>query len=482
MTALVPLALIGWVAVALLLFARLPRTHALVAVIVLGVLLLPEVHAVPRVAGAPGPLSFPGFKLTKLNAIAYAALAGSLLFDRRRWLAFRPHWIDLPVLVWCVCPVFSSLANDLGLYDGVAEALDQTLAWGVPYLLGRLYLGDPAGMRLLAVGVVLGGLLYVPLCLYEMRMSPQLHNLLYGFHQHEFQQTIRLGGYRPMAFMEHGLAVGLWMTAATLLAFWLYWTKSVPRLPLAPSGPRPSMLWAVLILVAVAVLCRSTGALALGAAGFAVLLLSRWEKAPVALAVLLAAAPLYVGLRASSAWSGEELVGWLGANYDEGRAQSLDFRLENEDCLVDKALEQPVFGWGGWGRSRIHDDEGKDVSVADGVWIIALGERGFVGLAALGLTVLLPAARFAWKYPPRRWSEPALAPAAAGAVLLALYAIDCLMNAMINPVYLLAAGGVAGLTCRTIPEAPAVRPAAVGRARPQRVAASGARAGEPAAV
>ena len=116
-----------------------------------------------------------------------------------------------------------------------------------------------------------------------------------------------------------------------------------------------------------------------------------------------------------------------------------------------RALENPVFGWGGWGRSRVHDAAGKEATVADGLWIIALGERGFVGLVALGLTLLLPAARFAWLYPPRRWSEPAVAPAAAAAVLLALYAIDCLMNAMVNPVYLLAAGGLAGLTCPNVP-------------------------------
>jgi O-antigen ligase len=212
------------------------------------------------------------------------------------------------------------------------------------------------------------------------------------------------------------------------------------------------MLWAVITLLLTAVLCRSTGALALGAVGYLTLALSQWMRAPIAPILLLAVPPLYVGLRTSSLWSGEEAVGWLGANFDEGRAQSLDFRLENENQLVDKALENPVFGWGGWGRSRIRDAEGKEATVADGLWIIALGERGFVGLVALGLTLLLPAARFARAFPPRRWSEPAVAPAAAAAVVLMLFAIDCLMNAMVNPVYLLAAGGLAGLIC---PNAPA---------------------------
>ena len=37
------------------------------------------------------------------------------------------------------------------------------------------------------------------------------------------------------------------------------------------------------------------------------------------------------------------------------------------------ALDRPVFGWGGWGRSRLHDDQGRDVSVTDGLCIISAG-------------------------------------------------------------------------------------------------------------
>src|SRR6202044_409173 len=106
----------------------------------------------------------------------------SLLFDGRRWVTFRTRWFDLPVIVLCICPLISSLTNDLGLRDGIAEARYQTIVWGIPYLMGRIYLGDPAGLRALTLGIVLGGMLYVPFCLIELRMSPQLHRLLYGFH------------------------------------------------------------------------------------------------------------------------------------------------------------------------------------------------------------------------------------------------------------------------------------------------------------
>ena len=44
--------------------------------------------------------------------------------------------------------------------------------WAVPYLIGRLYFGSPEGIRELAIGIVIGGLLCILPCLYEMKMSP----------------------------------------------------------------------------------------------------------------------------------------------------------------------------------------------------------------------------------------------------------------------------------------------------------------------
>ena len=66
---------------------------------------------------------------------------------------------------------------------------------------------DPASQRTLLISIFIGGLLYVPLCLFEIRMSPQLHKLVYGFHQHIFAQTFRFEGWRPTVFLQHGLAV-----------------------------------------------------------------------------------------------------------------------------------------------------------------------------------------------------------------------------------------------------------------------------------
>ena len=72
---------------------------------------------------------------------------------------------------------------------------------------------------------------------------------------------------------------------------------------------------------------------------------------------------------------------------DRDRAQSLEYRFDNEDILLRRASARPLFGWGRFGRSRVYDaDTGKDLSVTDGRWIIDLGQFGLIGfLCEFGL-------------------------------------------------------------------------------------------------
>ena len=49
------------------------------------------------------------------------------------------------------------------------------------------------------------------------------------------------------------------------------------------------------------------------------------------------------------------------------------------------------FGWGGWGRSRIIDEYGRDISLTDGHWIIALGQGGWTCyISEFGLLAMAP--------------------------------------------------------------------------------------------
>ena len=133
------------------------------------------------------------------------------------------------------------------------------------------------------------------------------------------------------------------------------------------------------------------------------------------------------------------------AKINEDRAESLQFRLDNETILVEKAMVRPVFGWAGWGRSRVYNDLGEDISTTDGLWIITLGQYGLFGLSMLVLSILGPGMYFVFTVPPEKWRTPEYAPMAALSILLGLYMVDNLLNAMVNPIFILTAGSLAGV-------------------------------------
>src|SRR5438094_9604744 len=168
--------------------------------------------------GATQAFTIPMVVFLKLVVLSLSLLVASLCLDFRRWKAFRPAWFDLPMFVWCICPFFSSMTNEPppnGLapwWDGFSQTRFQIIVWGVPYLMGRLYFTDLDKIRELAIGIFVGGVIYIPFCLFEVRFSPQLHRTVYGFEQHDFVQTmLAAGSYRPMVFMEHGLALDVGM-------------------------------------------------------------------------------------------------------------------------------------------------------------------------------------------------------------------------------------------------------------------------------
>jgi len=386
-----------------------------------------------------GAITLPGLPdLTKVTATSFGALLGVVIFDAGRLIRYRFSWVDIPVIAWCLAPMASSITNKLGAYDGASEVLAQLATWGVPYLIGRLYFDSLAAMRELALAIVVGGLIYVPLCAFELRMSPQLHRLVYGYHPSEFVMTLRFGGYRPMVFMQHGLMVGLWMVSAALVAYWLWLSGAVKKL-----FAFPITLW-VIVLFVFAVLTKSAGALGLLAGGVGLLYVTKVTKQPVFILIAVLIAPVYIVARAGGKWDAHQMVEFA-AMIDEERSQSIAVRLENEDRLARRAAEKSLFGWGGWGNWRVLDEEtGRDITISDGMWIITYGKRGVVGLVAFLATLLLPVLLLLWRVKAAQWASPAAAPAAALAVLLIIFSLDNLLNAMLNPIFMLGAGALSG--------------------------------------
>jgi tetratricopeptide (TPR) repeat protein len=424
------IALLGWVPCVIIMFALIPARTATATAVVGAWLLLP-----------PFVLVFTGLPdYAKSTAATAGVLLGTLIFDPVRLLSFRPRWFDLPMLLFCFCGVASSLQNGLELYDGLADAQGQFLTWGLPYLIGRLYFGNPDDLRFFAVAMVIGGLSYVLPCLYEIRMSPTFMGLIYGAWSY---QGTRLGGFRPNVFFLTGLELGMWMTAASLAGWWLWRCGSLKKIGQFPFG---SVL--LPILIGTTILCRSTGALALLACGMMLLWFSVRVRTKLLLASLLFVAPLYVTVRVTNLWSGKQAVNLAESLVGQARAESLEYRFICENLLITKAVEQPVFGWGGWGRSAAYFGANTPWAKrvpTDGLWIIILGTKGYVGLTLLYLTLSLPAALFVRRFPARQWGDPRVAAGSLATVLLILYTVDCLMNGFPNMIYVTLAGGLIGL-------------------------------------
>jgi len=447
----VDIALLGWIPLVLVIFSVVPPGRAVIASFLGAWMFLP-------MAGYDLP-GLPDY--TKTSVATYAVVVAIVLFDAGRLGKFRPSLLDLPMAVWCGVSFFSSVSAGYGAYDGLSALLSKIVDWGLPYLIGRLYLTDLKSMRDLAMGLFIGGLVYLPLCLFEIRMSPQLHVLVYGFHQHSFEQSIRGDAYRPTVFMQHGLAVGMFMCTSALAGFWLWRCKSVRSLYGVP------MVWLVLAVAVVAVMCRSTGSTVLLLVGATVLAATRSLRTSVAAFLLMLAPIVYLFSRTVGGWSGQLLVD-LASLISEFRAGSIATRLASESALWQAVQPRLLVGSGRFEFAGVRLEEGANAIIPDGMWLIALASNGLIGLAAFVAVLLAPPLAFLRKAPGKVWGSAAAAPAAAIAVCLALYMCDSLFNAMLNPVFVLAAGGLTSVV------AASRRAPQVAKARPKEPRVSGA--------
>lgn len=426
MNLIIDLALIGFIPFALLVYAGLPPRRAVVVLLLTGWLFLPQGGL--KIAGLPA--------YSKATATCGVTLLGSMLFDLAKWRSLRLRWFDLPVVILCLCPLASSISMELGVYDGISASFAKVIIWGCPYVLGRLYFADSQGLRELALGIVLGGLAYVPLCLLEIRMSPILAARVYGLDMGAgFLQTIRYGGYRPVVFMQHGLAVAAWMASASLVATWLWMTGAVRNVWRFPMG------WIALTLILTAVMCKSTGAIALLAIGATALVFLRVAGTSVIVWGLIVLGPLYIAGRLTGVVAPETVLQWTSPVADKERIGSVRARLVEEDLFSAKAMQRPAFGWTGWYFFPT-DENGQNLTRGvDGAWIVSLGTNGLTGLIALILALLTPPILYLSSCRRSDWCRPETAAVTVLMLLVVLHMVDDLQNGMHNVLFVVVLGG-----------------------------------------
>jgi hypothetical protein len=257
------------------------------------------------------------------------------------------------------------------LHTGLTFMMEDFLLVFVPFFLGAALFNERDTLRDLMKAFVVGGLAYLPLVVFELRASPQLHAWVYGYHQHSWLQVLRDGAYRPMVFMHHGLALALFLATTSLLGFGL--ARAREKLRGFSVFPSAALLGVVLAL------SHSLGALV-----FLVALVPLvWLTSPrmqLRIAVLLAALVMfYPMLRAYDLFPTKMLVNWA-RSISEDRAGSIAFRFFNEDLALKRAFERPIFGWGGFDRIFVFDKAtGEEISTLDGAWLITYCASGVLG-------------------------------------------------------------------------------------------------------
>jgi hypothetical protein len=313
----------------------------------------------------------------------------------------------------------------------------------LPFWLAQRFLARPEDQVMLLRAFVFWALAYSVLCLYEIRMSPQLNYMIYGFFPHSFLQHIRAGGFRPIVFLPHGLWIGIYLAMSVLSALTLFmWSKRNGKQGLSVFGWAVLMIWLLLVLY----LSKTVGALAM-TLFFIPLLLLAGVPGQLMFAMIVAGVTLFYPLLRGAGWIPVDTVYEVSQSFSEERAQSLKFRLDNEDVLLERAAEKPLAGWGSWGRNLIYDkDTGKLLSVTDGAWIIIIGTFGWLGyISHFGL---LTAPLFLMGLARRKLG---LTIESSGlAMVLAINLLDLIPNATLTPVTYLIAGALCGRYALTV--------------------------------
>ncbi len=428
-----------WPLVSIGLFRSLPAWRALLVSLIVAYLFLP-----PPPAGLDVPLMPP---MTKETLPSLSVLLICLvMYQGKLRLLPESKLAAGALVVFILAPIPTGLVNldpisygqvglpGMGIKDIVSLLLQQILL-ATPMLLARALLANEQDMKDLLYALVIAGLVYSLPMLLEVRLSPQLNLWIYGYFQHNFDQMVRYGGFRPIVFLYHGL----WVAFFALVTL----TSTAILFRSERGGRKGLLLIAIIYMALVLVLCKSVGSIL-----YAMFLLPLLLFVPNGLQIRIAAVLALLAIAYSTLKAvdlvPEQTILHQAEKIDPERAGSLGFRLENENILLERALERPVFGWGSWGRNHILDPvTGRIETVTDGLWVITFGVYGWVGFLAQFLLLTSPIF-LVWAR--HRGDKAALMPPYVGGMCLVLgiNVLDLLPNATLTPITWLLAGALLG--------------------------------------
>lgn len=437
------IALFGWPLAAIWIFKNKRITTAVILMFLIPYMWLPYGMRLDL------PLIPPIDKWTLPAVMAFLILK---LTDRSYKLLPESGFLTIIFVMTFVYPIFTTYTNgDVLNYAGTirpamsfADIISLTFTnfalIYVPLSIGAHYLPSEESHKTLISIIAVCGFIYSVFCLWEIRMSPQLHKDIYGFSAISWGQQIRNGGFRPVVFMGHGLYVAMFMSIAVMCSVLLAKRK-------AAFFSRYSVL-KVGYIFGILILCKTWSAAIYAMLALTIIVfLNRktWLNVASILAIIVF---LYPMLRASNMIPVQQINDYF-TELNADRGQSLGFRFDNEDVLLIKARERPLFGWGGWGRQRVYSEiTGEDTTVTDGTWIIIFGQFGWLGyvaiFGALCGSVIIASRRLKKLQTPSFYTS--------GLVLIvSLNLVDLIPNSSLSPITYLMVGALIGASVRKQP-------------------------------
>ncbi|NIZ14250.1 O-antigen ligase [Phaeobacter sp. HF9A] len=449
------LMLLLWPVAALVFFQRLPLQRAILLCLIGGYLILPPIAAfdfplIPAfdkfsissimalvgcvfIAKAPVPF-LPRSTIVRIFVCAFVICAIPTVLTNLDSIAFRPIFDTAPI------EIINWSLPGLRWRDIGSEITNQLIVL-IPFMIARRYLSTPDAHRDLLFAFCIGGLVYSLPSLFEIRMSPQLNIMIYGFFQHDFAQMIRSNGYRPIVFLPHALWLAIFMFSALVA------TATLARMSQGTDKIRLTL--AACYLFVMLVLCKSFAALFYGLVFVPIIAFTSY-KFQIRVALLIALFGCFYPVLKNAGLIPQDLLLRQLTHISPDRAQSLGYRFMNEQILLDRAAEKPWFGWGNWGRNLVRDPvSGLIQSIPDGHWIIAFGSKGWIGyLSEMGI---LTATFFLLWRAMKQTASAAFSPyVSCIALILGANMIDMLLNDTLVPVTWMCAGAICGYAERLL--------------------------------
>jgi hypothetical protein len=425
----------SWPIIVFWLLVKYPAKYAIFTAITLAVLLLPSNFIV----------DLPLLPALTRETITSLTIVCTLLLLGKKFRFFQSGLIVKVIVGYIIIIIISAELNGapeiigskflpgLSDYDAFSNVI-RALLWLIPFFLGRYFFTEVKDNEAIIKIIVIIGLIYSIPMLYEIRFSPQLHRIVYGYHASDFLQNMREGGFRPTVFVGGGLTLAFWFSTCLISAMALHKNK----IPIGKLSPQMIVCFLAFVLV----LSKTWSAFIYVAIG--VIFIYRLSPSrQVKLSFLMATLILFYPVSKIMGIFPDRAIISTIAEYNTERAESMEVRYVNEEILLTHALKKPFFGWGGWGRNRLYDNSGKDTVITDGQWIIVFGVFGAFGFVFYYLILIIPL-YYAVKNMKLVSDTKDQTYFAVLAIILAVSIVDSVPNSNMGPMHLLLAGALLG--------------------------------------